>query len=276
MAILLNGRAIAQTIRENVKQRVAAQSTPPGLAVILVGDDPASHTYVRLKGKACVEAGVRFEQYSFPATVSTEELVGKVRELNARKEVNGILVQLPLPSQDTDEVIANIDPNKDVDGFHPESLRRMESGEPGLISPVALGIMKLLEQTGQQIQGEAVAIVASTLFARPMVSLLSERQPRTIDVIDPDEKNIAAKTSQAKLVIAAAGRPGFLTGDMLRSGAIVIDVGTTRVGETIVGDVDAASAESVAGWLTPVPGGVGPMTVAMLLVNVLKAAQLQR
>lgn len=276
MAILLDGRALAATIRKKMKQRVAPMATPPGLAVILVGDDPASQTYVRLKGKACEEAGIRFEKFAYPTDVATSELIERVRELNAQADVNGILVQLPLPGQNTDAVIAAIDPFKDVDGFHPENLRRMEAGKPSLVSPVALGIVKLLESSGERIQDQSVVIVASDLFARPMASLLRERRPREIEVIASHQKNLPEKTRGAKLVIMACGIPHLLTGGMVSPGAVVIDVGTTRIGDDIVGDVEASSVEPVAGWLTPVPGGVGPMTVAMLLVNVVKAAELQR
>ncbi len=265
MAKLLNGRALAEGIRQKIKERVLPLPVRPGLAVILVGDDPASHTYVGLKEKACQEAGIRFEKFLYRADVKDEELIVKIQELNHRPDVNGILVQLPLPGQDEDRVVAAIDPNKDVDGFHPESLRRLEHGEAGLISPVALGVMKLIDATEEDIAGRSACVVASTLFAKPFVNLLKERRV-----------HIISDTKTADMLIVAVGRPNSITGEMVKPGAIVIDVGTTRVQDKIVGDVDRASVEPVAGWLTPVPGGVGPMTVAMLIVNVLKAYQLQR
>jgi methylenetetrahydrofolate dehydrogenase (NADP+)/methenyltetrahydrofolate cyclohydrolase len=265
MTQLLRGRALAETIRQKMKERMARFHTAPGLAVLLVGDDPASHTYVRLKERACREAGIRFEKFLYLASATEETLTEKIRELNQRKDINGVLVQLPLPGQNENRVVAAIDPDKDVDGFHPESLRRMEAGEPGLISPVALGVMKLIEKTGKDVAGMSACVMASELFAKPFLQLLAEHRA-----------HIVSETKNADILIVAVGRPRTVTGDRIKPGAIVIDVGTTRVGDKIVGDADRASVEGVASYLTPVPGGVGPMTVAMLILNVAKAYERQQ
>ncbi|MEK7105515.1 MAG: bifunctional 5,10-methylenetetrahydrofolate dehydrogenase/5,10-methenyltetrahydrofolate cyclohydrolase [Patescibacteria group bacterium] len=262
MVQILDGKAIAERIREKVKAMVASLSSQPGMAAILVGDDPASHLYVSLKERACAEVGIRFHKFLFAAGVSQAVLINKVQELNDNPEINGILVQLPLPTQDPDAVIAAINPNKDIDGFHQESLRRLEAGQPGLVSPVALGIMKLIDM----VQGEkrTAVLVCSELFGRPIRRLLNEQH---IDVIE--------NTKDADIVIVALGKPRSFMGDQLKPGAIVIDVGTTKTPEGLMGDVDFASAEQVVSAITPVPGGVGPTTVAMLTLNVVKAYHLQ-
>ncbi|NQV89468.1 MAG: bifunctional 5,10-methylenetetrahydrofolate dehydrogenase/5,10-methenyltetrahydrofolate cyclohydrolase [Parcubacteria group bacterium] len=273
MAMLLDGKAQALRIRDKIKNRVGALSTQPGLAVILVGDDPASHTYVALKQDACEEAGIYFEKFLYSAEVEEGEIIKKVRELNTRKDIHGILVQLPLPNQDANNVIPEIDPLKDVDGFHKENLERLRRGEPAIASAVALGVMKListaLEHYPKGVNRTAV-IVASVLFSEPIEILLKEHNLPTT-VIQAESDNLAEVTKSADILIVAEGIPGLITGDMVKPGAIVIDVGTTRVDGKLMGDVEEASVEKIAGALTPVPGGVGPMTVAMLLVNILKA-----
>lgn len=271
MAIILDGKALAARIRAKVKDRVAALPKPPTLAVILVGEDPASAVYVALKQKACEEAGIRFERLAYPANISEKDLVKKVGELNARLDVTGILVQLPLPGQDADAVIAAIDPLKDVDGFHPENLRALLKGEPGLVPAVALGIVKLIDEAHAPLRGRWAAIVSSPLFAKPVEALLAELDMKAF-VVDPSAPDVAEKTKTADVLVVAAGRPGLIGADAVKPGAIVIDVGTTKSDGKLLGDVDRAAVEPVAGWLTPVPGGVGPMTVAMLLNNVVKAA----
>lgn len=272
MALLLDGKQLASRIREKIKTRVAALPSRPGLAVLLVGNDPASHLYVNLKRQACEEAGIAFELFLYPAETTEEKLVAKVEELNARRDINGILVQLPLPSQNADRIIAAIDPKKDVDGFHPENLEKLRRGEPCIASAVAMGIMKLLDVA--KARGTA-CIVASPLFAAPLEMLLKERAVASI-VIQAEDAGLTERTRQADILIVAEGIPGLIRGDMVKPGATVIDVGTTRTGEGLKGDVDFASVEPIAGAITPVPGGVGPMTVAMLLVNILKAYDLQR
>lgn len=274
----LDGRALGARIRDKIKAHVSQMTTKPRLAVILVGDDPASHLYVSLKRRACEEAGIGFELWQYRADEPETALLAKIDELNDRGDVTAILVQLPLPTQNADRVIARIHPNKDVDGFHPENLRALAEGRPGIVSALALGIVKLVDEGTKMTrgtEGTRAAIVGSVLFAEPLRYLLAE-QGVFAERIDPDDAELADKTKTADVLIVAVGRPGLITGDMMRPGAVVIDVGTTKVGTRIVGDVDAASVDGVARALSPVPGGVGPMTVAMLLVNVLKARDLQR
>jgi len=286
MATLLDGRAIGARIREKVKARVAAMPVSPGLAVILVGDDPASHLYDALKKKACEEAGIRFELFFYPADEPEESLIAKIEELNGRRDVTGILVQLPLPTQNADRVIAAIRPDKDVDGFHRDNLKALAHGRPGIVSALALGIMKLVDEaklpspSKGEGQGEVrahrhVAIVGSELFAEPLRHLFAE-QRATVERVDPLDPDLQAKTGTADILVVAVGKPGLIVGSMVKPGAIVIDVGTTKVGRRVVGDVDAESVSPVAGALSPVPGGAGPMTVAMLTLNILKAAELQK
>lgn len=275
MAFLLDGKALGATIREKVKIRVATLSTRPTLAVILVGKDPASHLYVSLKKQACEEAGIGFELFSYPAETSEEELIQKIQVLNAREEITGILVQLPLPTQSADNIVAAIDPNKDVDGFHPENLRRLEAGEPGIVPALELGIMKLISEAIKTCPKPSSAlIVGSTFFARPLLSLLQEIHILGTS-ISPNDPSLLEKTCASDLIIVAVGQPNLITKDMVKPGAIVIDVGTTRVSNRTVGDVSEDVSE-IAGALSPVPGGVGPMTVAMLLLNILKARELQK
>lgn len=277
MAQLLDGRAIAARIREIVKARVTRMPVKPGLAVILVGEDPASHLYVSLKRRACEDAGIRFELWQYPAEEPEAVILAKIEELNQRNDVTGILVQLPLPSQDADRVIAHIHPNKDVDGFHRDNVRALSEGRPGIVSALALGILKLIDEAKRgtgSIPATAV-VVGSALFAEPIRYLLAEQRV-FCERVDPDDADLAAKTGSADILVVGVGRPGLITGACVKAGAIVIDVGTTKRGGRVVGDVDGPSVEPVAGALSPVPGGVGPMTVAMLLLNVLKAAELQR
>lgn len=277
MARILNGRAIGLRIRDKVKGRVARLERKPRLAVILVGDDPASHLYVSLKQKACEAAGIGFEKFLFPANEAEAVVVAKVEELNDRDDVTGILVQVPLPAQDATRVISRIHPNKDVDGFHRDNLRALAEGRPGIVSALALGILKLIDEAVREgaATPKTAAIVGSELFAEPLRYLFAE-QGAFATRVDPDDAALGKKTREADAVVIAVGRPGMLTGEMVKPGAIVIDVGTTKIGMRVVGDVDAASVSEVAGAMSPVPGGAGPMTVAMLLLNILKAHELQR
>jgi len=236
-----------------------------------VGEDPASHTYVRLKETACKEAGIGFERYEYPADVSEAALLERIGELNARPEVTGILIQLPLPSQNADTLVAAIEPKKDVDGFHRTNVEALKAGKPAMAPAVALGIMKLIEATETRIADRSGVIVSSEVFAEPLVALLSERGLNAT-VVSPDDEALAEKTKNADVLVVAAGKPNLIKADAVKPGAIVIDVGTTKVDGALTGDVDRASVEPIAGFLTPVPGGVGPMTVAMLLANVAAAA----
>ncbi len=274
MTQLLDGRALAKRIRETVKTRVASLPQPPILGVVLVGDDPASHLYVSLKRKACEEAGIGFQLHVLPAEEPEPNIVALVESLGADPAVTGILVQLPLPSQDPDRIIAAIPPRKDVDGFHSENLERLAKGEPGIVPALALGIMKLIDEAKHTFTPHSCAIVGSAFFARPIGHLLNEHGI-TPTIVDPDDAELAAKTRTSDILIVAVGRPRLITSEAVKPGAIVIDVGTTRVGDQVVGDVDRTSVENTAGFLTPGPGGVGPMTVAMLLLNILKAYSLQ-
>jgi len=271
MAVILDGKALAERVRAKVKERVALLPKPPVLAVLLVGDDTASHMYVRLKEKACVDAGIVFERYEYPADASEQVLLERIAQLNARPDVTGILIQLPVPTQDADALVAAIDPKKDVDGFHRANVEALKAGKPAMAPAVALGIMKLLEATQQRVADRTAVVVASELFAEPLVALLGERGMHAT-VASPDDASLAEKTLAADVLVVAAGHPNLITGTMVKPGAVVIDVGTNKLDGILTGDVDRASVEPVAGFLTPVPGGVGPMTVAMLLANVAAAA----
>ena len=291
MAELIDGKALAARVRAKVKDRIGSQNLNPGLAILLVGTDPASHTYVQKKQEACAEAGIHFEKFFYPEFVRDDELISKIQELNQRAVIHGILVQLPLPAgHDTDKIIAQIDPKKDVDGFHPENLERLKNGKPAMVSAVALAVMKLVDEAMKKTppsagggsafggnptlqRGGNAVIVSSDLFASPLVILLKEKNI-SATVVHPDALD-ADKTKTADILIVAAGKPHLITADHVKPGSIVIDVGTTKVEGKLLGDVDQPSVEPIAGALTPVPGGVGPMTVAMLLVNVLKACTLQ-
>jgi methylenetetrahydrofolate dehydrogenase (NADP+) / methenyltetrahydrofolate cyclohydrolase len=277
MAMLLDGKAQAMRIRNKIKARVETLSSQPGLAVILVGNDPASHTYVNLKKEACQEAGILFELFLYDADVSENEIMDKVHELNSRDNIHGILVQLPLPNQDANKIIPEINPLKDVDGFHRKNVERLRRGEPAIASAVALGVMKListaLEHLPKGVERTAT-IVSSPLFAEPVEILLTEQNISTT-VVQAETENLSQTTQSADILVVAEGMPGLITEDMVKAGAIVIDVGTTKVSGKLIGDVDFESVNKKAGALTPVPGGVGPMTVAMLLVNILKAQDLQ-
>lgn len=272
MAQIIDGKLLADKIRAEVKQRIANMVTRPGLAVILVGQDPASHTYVGIKEKACAEVGINSEKYLYFATEPEAKIIEKIKELNQRDDINGILVQLPLPKMNEDKVIAAIDPKKDVDGFHPDNIAKLDHDEPALVSPVALGVMKMIESTGRPLAGLKATLVASDIFAHPIVHQLEAQEVET-RIASADDADLTDKTKTADILITAVGRPGLISPDMVKPGAIVIDIGTTKVDGKLRGDVQFETVEPIAGWITPVPGGVGPMTVAYLMVNVLKSSQ---
>lgn len=270
----IDGHRVAERIEEETRREIDGLGLKPGLGVILVGDDPASHLYVKLKRKACERVGIRFELKSFAAGAGEDEIVAAVRELNDSKDVDAILIQLPLPEGvDTDTVIRSMDPSKDVDGFHPENIRRLRDtdayGMPGLTE----GIIDLLRETGTDMNMKRVVIASnSPTFALPLEMRL--RQLGALpEFVRGDAPDITAQFRDADVIISALGRPGLITADDIKEGAILIDVGTTKVSKKTVGDVDAESVEGKAGWLTPVPGGVGPVTVAMLLKNVVRLAK---
>jgi len=279
-AQLIDGLALSRQIRAEVGARaaaLAARGRTPGLAVIVVGDDPASAVYVRNKVKACHEHGLHSVLERYDAALSEPVLLARVAALNADPAIHGILVQMPLPRHiDPQKVIAAIDTRKDVDGFSVLSAGELMSGLPGLRPCTPYGCMKLIESTGQAIKGKhAVVIGRSNTVGKPMALLLLQAHA-TVTVCHSATPDLAVHTRQADIVVAAVGRRNTLTAGMVKPGAIVIDVGMNRNDEgKLCGDVDFGAVREVAGWITPVPGGVGPMTITMLLVNTLQAAEAQ-
>ncbi len=278
-ARLIDGKAIAQTIRAELRarvaQRVAQGRRAPGLAVIMVGDDPASQSYVRNKRKACVDVGMISFSHDLPARASQAELLALIDQLNADPDVDGILVQLPLPAHiDPETIIERIDPHKDVDGFHPYNVGRLALRAPVLRSCTPRGVMRLLESTGVTLRGQdAVIVGASNHVGRPMMLELL-LAGCTVTTCHRFTRDVPAHVRRADILVVAVGRPALIKGEWIKPGAIVIDVGFNREnGKPPVGDVEFEAARARAGWITPVPGGVGPMTVATLLLNTLEAAE---
>ena len=275
--IRIDGKAVAAKCREEAAVRAAeltSEGIVPHLAVILVGEDPASQVYVRNKHRACEAAGIRSTMCILPADVGQEALEAKVAEFNAAEDVDGILVQLPLPKgYDAARVLALIDPDKDVDGFHAVNMGRLLQGEKGFVPCTPLGVMRLLKEYGIDPSGKHAVIVGrSGIVGKPMAALLLA-EDATVTVCHSKTQDLSKYTKDADILVAAVGRPEMIKGDMIKPGAVVVDVGINRVDGKLVGDVEAASAEAVAGWMTPVPGGVGPMTIAMLLQNTLMSAE---
>jgi methylenetetrahydrofolate dehydrogenase (NADP+)/methenyltetrahydrofolate cyclohydrolase len=275
-AIRIDGKALAVKVRAQVAADVAAFGEHVCLATVLVGDDPASHVYVGSKHKASHEAGIESRDHRFPANTQESEILELLAELNADDDVDGILVQLPLPSHmDEPKVLRAVDPNKDVDGFHLLNAGRLYLGEPFLVPATPLGIMAMLAEYEVELKGkEAVVIGRSEIVGKPMAMLLLADHA-TVTICHSRTVDLAAHTRHADVLVAAVGRAGLVTPDMVKPGATVIDVAMNRTEAGLVGDVDPAVAE-VAGLMTPVPGGVGPMTIAMLLRNTLTAAQHRR
>lgn len=276
-AALIDGKAFATGLRARIAERVPAfrQATgrAPGLAVVLVGEDPASAVYVRSKGKMTREAGMESFEHRLPADTDQAALVALVDQLNADPAVDGILVQLPLPAHlDADEVLLRIDPDKDVDGFHPVNAGRLATGLPGFVPCTPLGCLMLLEDRLGDLSGlDAVVVGRSSIVGKPMAALLTAKSC-TVTVAHSRTRNLPHYLQHADIVVAAVGRAHFVKGEWLKPGATVIDVGINRTENGLTGDVDFDSAASVAGAITPVPGGVGPMTIAVLLRNTLVAA----
>ena len=273
----IDGREVAKKWKENAAQRAQAlteKGVMPHLTVIVAGDNPASQVYVRNKENACLRAGIRSTILRLPESCTQEELEGAVAALNADQNVHGILVQLPLPKGlDEARVLALIDPEKDVDGFHAMNTGKLMSGQPGFVPCTPLGVMKLLEAYNIPTRGRhAVVIGRSYIVGKPMAMLLLAADA-TVTVCHSKTENLADITRQADILVAAVGRANFVTGDMIKPGATVIDVGINRVDGALVGDVNAEEAAQKAAYLTPVPGGVGQMTIAMLLSNTLDAAE---
>jgi methylenetetrahydrofolate dehydrogenase (NADP+)/methenyltetrahydrofolate cyclohydrolase len=272
-AVTIDGKAIAEKVRAQVAQDLEAFGGPVCLATIIVGDDPASHVYVGWKHKAATEAGIDTRDHRLPESTPESDVLELLAELNADDAVDGILVQLPLPAHiDERRVIYAIDPEKDVDGLHPLNSGRLFLGEPLHVPATPLGVMVMLEEHGIELEGkEAVVIGRSELAGKPMAMLLLAENA-TVTICHSRTADLAAHTRCADVLVAAVGRPGIVTPDMVKPGAAVVDIGITRTESGLRGDVDPAVSE-VAGYLTPVPGGVGPMTIAMLLRNTLTAAQ---
>ncbi len=281
-AHILDGKALAQKLRAGFKQEaedLAAQGARPGLAVILIGDDPASQVYVRNKVNACAEAGFYSERHLFAADAAPPTVLAKIAELNADARIHGILVQLPLPAHfDADAVIEAIAAAKDVDGFRAENLGALVQGSPCFIPCTPRGAMKFLEDAGIAVRGkEAVVVGRSNIVGKPMAMLLMHAGA-TVTLCHSQTRDLAAHCRRADILVAAIGKPKFITGEMIKPGATVIDVGINRLREgpqagKLCGDVDFASASEVAAYITPVPGGVGPMTITMLLANTLESAR---
>lgn len=288
-ARLIDGKKIAEEIKEELKNQVFElknkYSLVPGLATVLVGDDPASHVYVNLKIKNCENLGIASFNYQMSAGTSQEELLGLVHKLNAEPAVHGILVQVPLPKCINEtEILLAIDPKKDVDGFHPYSLGKMVIGEDTFLSCTPAGIQQLLIRSNIETEGKHVVVVGrSNIVGKPIANILVQKNPfanATVTICHSRTPNIRDYTLQADILIVAIGIPGFITADMVKEGATVIDVGTNRIGTTIngkaklTGDVAFDEVSQKAGAITPSPGGVGPMTIAMLMANTVKAAKL--
>ena len=278
-AIIIDGKSLAAATRaaqKNAIESLAARGARPGLAAVLVGDDPASRIYVRNKARACEETGVRSETHEFPDDVSESALMACIARLNADRGVHGILVQLPLPRRlDAGRILASVSPAKDVDGFHAANLGALVQGRPGFVPGTPAGVMLLLEHAGAALAGRhAVIIGRSTIVGKPLALLLLQKDA-TVTICHSKTHDLGAITRQADILIAAAGRSKLITAGMVKPGACVIDVGVNRTADgKLAGDVDFATVKEVAGSITPVPGGVGPMTVAMLIVNTVRAAEL--
>ncbi len=277
-AHIIDGKAIAQEVRAEWKLRADAlkqRGITPGLAVIIVGEDPASKIYVANKVKACAELGLHSEHCSLPADTSEADLLAKIAALNADPKIHGILVQLPVPKQiDSAKVLKAISPDKDVDGFHPANVGALVTGNVRFAPCTPYGAMKLLEKSGVSIEGKhAVVVGRSNIVGKPMALMLLQ-QNATVTICTSRTVDLARHTRDADILVVAVGKPKLLTGDMIKPGAAVIDVGMNRLPDgKLCGDVDFDSAKEVAGWITPVPGGVGPMTITMLVANTVLAAE---
>lgn len=280
MAQIIDGKKVSAEVKARVAAEVAAlkeKGVTPGLAVIIVGDDSASQVYVRNKEKACAETGMYSEKYALPAETTQEELLNLVKELNGKKEISGILCQLPLPSHLNSDIVINaIDPIKDVDAFHPVNVGKIMIGDYAFLPCTPAGVMELIKSAGVDPEGKNCVVVGrSNIVGKPMAMLLLHKNA-TVTICHSKTVNLAEITKQADILVAAVGRAKFITGDMIKPGAVVIDVGMNRdENDKLCGDVDFESAEKIAGAITPVPGGVGPMTIAMLMENTLTAAKIQ-
>jgi methylenetetrahydrofolate dehydrogenase (NADP+)/methenyltetrahydrofolate cyclohydrolase len=278
-AVIIDGKALAAQQRAALKPRVAAlaaRGARPGVAALVAGDDPASRVYVRNKVHACEETGVRSEQHEFPASVSEDALLERIAALNADRRVHGILVQLPLPPQvNAERVLGAVAPGKDVDGFHAENLGRLLRGTPRFVPCTPAGVMRLLEHAGVPLAGRhAVVIGRSNIVGKPLALLLLQKDA-TVTICHSRTRQLAELARGADVLVAAAGKAQLVGSAMVKPGACVVDVGIHRRADgKLVGDVDFDAVKDVAGWITPVPGGVGPMTVAMMVANTIRATEL--
>jgi methylenetetrahydrofolate dehydrogenase (NADP+)/methenyltetrahydrofolate cyclohydrolase len=276
-AQVIDGKAIANSVREELRMQIARlkeEGVTPGLAVVLVGDDPASRLYVNMKKKTCAELGIYSEEHLLPADISQKELIDRVKMLNTDVNIHGILVQLPLPGHlDENEVLETISPLKDVDGFHPNNVGQLMIGEPLFVPCTPAGVIKLIKSTGVEIKGKnAVVVGRSNIVGKPTAMLLIHEHA-SVTICHSRTKDLAAHCRNADILVVAVGRPEMIKGDMIKPGAVVIDVGTNKTDGKLLGDVAFDEAKEVAGFITPVPGGVGPMTIAMLMTNTVKAAE---
>jgi len=287
-ALIIDGSAIAEEIREELKKKIAelkSEGVTPGLAVVLVGEDPASQVYVRMKGKACEELGLYSETIRLPAEYKEEALLKLIDDLNANPKIHGILVQLPLPDHINETKVLNrISPEKDVDGFHPVNVGRMFIGDPGFLPCTPHGVQELLVRSGNSPEGKHVVVVGrSNIVGKPVAAILMQKKKganATVTVCHSKTKDLPSVTRQGDIIIAAMGVPQFIKADMVKEGAVVIDVGVNRVddpsakrGYRLVGDVDFEAVKEKASAITPVPGGVGPMTIVMLIKNTVLSAE---
>jgi methylenetetrahydrofolate dehydrogenase (NADP+)/methenyltetrahydrofolate cyclohydrolase len=278
-ARLIDGKALALQVRERLATEsavvLAKTGMKPGLATILVGDDPASHLYVKSKQKACDAAGIYIDDHKLPSSTTQAELLALIEKENADPKIHGILVQLPLPKHiDSKVVLEAVSPDKDADGFHPYNFGRLVEGHPVFEACTPKGIIKMIESTGVSIEGKrAVVLGRSNIVGKPLALMLLQRNA-TVTICHSKTKDLAAVCREAELLLVAIGKAKFVTADMVRDGAVVIDVGTNRLPDgKVVGDVDFEPVSQKAGWLSPVPGGVGPMTIAMLLDNTVESAK---
>ncbi len=278
---LIDGKSLAKKIQGTVAQGVETlkqeKNIVPGLAVILIGDDPASQAYVKMKSKACEKVGFYSITHSMPDTISQDEIIATIQMMNSNPRIDGILVQLPLPQHiDTDKILEVIDPHKDVDGFHPYNIGRLVAGLDSFVACTPLGVMKMFDAYDIDLQGKNVCVVgASNIVGKPMASLLLNANA-TVTITHIHTKDLKAHTLAADIVIVGVGVPSLIKEDMITQGTVVVDIGINRIEDgSLVGDVDFKSVSKKCSFITPVPGGVGPMTIAMLLENTLKSAQMR-
>lgn len=274
-AVVIDGKTLAESIKQRVQretERLKKKGIVPGLAVILVGENPASKVYVNRKAVSCAEAGIQSTVFRLPENESQQEVLEQIQRLNADSRVHGILVQLPLPKQlDETEILQAVLPEKDVDGFHFSNQGKLFSNQNGLFPNTAQAVIQLIESTGTKISGQHAVVVGRSLLVGKPAALLLLQKDATITVCHSKTKNLAEQTKKADIVVVATGKPGLITKGMVKKGAVVIDVGTTSQNGKLVGDVDFEAVKEIASFITPVPGGVGPMTVACLLENTLRA-----